>query len=577
MKETDILELINNGEKHYVEYKREISCEACFFEDILALCNNESDKSYLLIGVYDDKDVKKGNNRFQGIQDNLTLPKRKDPYDSIDLYVDAIKKKLVDNINRLPRREVHKIEISSQDNQPKTIVCIELYDKLEAPYFLEKANISHNKPCTKEEKLSKMKFITRNGDGNFSDFNTLERLFKKRLGVNLSPLEKIEQIFKRPEFYDQFENPAIFTEKDEMNEVPLELIQKERKCFFQEKKVVLLKSDYDFRVRFFINNYHFAHTKEEREIAEERIKLSREDDRLFSYSLQNQFNDFFDNWIEYNSHFLNEALDLKDKIKDFNCVNPNFFSSSYNPEDDFNKQMLERKNSPTYKDDVKLYHRINNIFTLKLVHEYMDYGLGHDYGLENFRKIKNKEKQDFNSYKVRQIFYVVDYKERILFPDGIRYNNISTSSNYFLEIQLEYNTFLLPTLNYLDNTSSFYQYSIGKKLHFPRFKLSYIIKSSNDYKIYELCCKKLSLKDIGHQDTFGINHIYFFLYISGILIFDTVQEKDAFIATLKRQSNEIQTLYIQHCQKVIDKQFEKQFGKESFNLIKQHLAYSFNK
>ena len=67
MKESDILELINNGEKHYVEYKREISCEACFFEDILALCNNESDKSYLLIGVYDDKDVKKGNNRFQGI------------------------------------------------------------------------------------------------------------------------------------------------------------------------------------------------------------------------------------------------------------------------------------------------------------------------------------------------------------------------------------------------------------------------------------------------------------------------------------------------------------------------------
>ena len=139
-------------------------------------------------------------------------------------------------------------------------------------------------------------------------------------------------------------------------------------------------------------------------------------------------------------------------------------------------------------------------------------------------------------------------------------------------------------------------------MYFYKLKLYYIVKASNEYKIYELYCKKFKFNDINYDTFFRLNRIHFFLYVSKVLIFETTQEKEEFVNLLDKQrktnilnntKRESETNFTKlseekqeevyfrmkdedtkRRERIIDAQFKKQFGEESFNLIKQHLAHS---
>lgn len=577
--------LINEGENHYIEFKEKILCDACLFEDLLALCNNETEESYLLIGIQDKT------KNIVGIQKD---------------QIQSIRDKILFNIKRLPRTEFFETLIES-----KTILCIRIYDKLEAPYFFEKDDVIHGKCRKKDKILGKINFVSRKSDGNVSDFNTLERLFKKRLGVNLSPLEKIEQIFNRPNFYDEFERPSSFVEKDFMNEIPLDgFNNKERNFYFQGHEVVLLKSDYNFRIRFFTNAiYHFSHTEEELEFVRSRIeKAQKGDDKYFNYLLQPRFTDNFNNYRTYNSFWLNKALELKEKIQDFSCVNPSYFFVGDNYEEYFKAEYERRTSVLSYKSDSELYRQIQRIFNYARAFQYKDLGFGHDFGLKKFLEYKNIDlNQDSSerymySNNIIQIYYCLDYNDRFLVPN-IRNNMITTSSKYFLEISFNHAKFLLPSL---ENIMGDCQYSLADELPLNFFELSYFIKSDNNYRIYQLYCQKYKVKS--HMDNFltdayNISDICMFLYVSGILIFDNIAQKDKFLVKLNSRKdindivnnqkwekktsfnnltqekrneivNKLHFKEVKHKNKVINKKFEEQFGKDRFEAMRSLIQFA---
>lgn len=326
----------------------------------------------------------------------------------------------------------------------------------------------------------------------------LERLWKKRLKVNLSPKEKLEELFKYPNFQEEFEVHDYDYKQDKMEERPYKVLilsdtkeeVKKQNVYFHNKELLLLKSDYDVRVRFFTSSlYHIAYTCEEQVIIKQAIELSNTNNDFWHYRMQTFHVSKFPYWIQDNSYYLNEILKLKEQIKNWEAMDStaySYISGSKTPEEIFEEED-KKKAYEEFNQDKQLYNKIINIINNKLFFKNCTYKcvleiLKHFELVKNFSFEKANEKellkliQNLGNYSDK-IYYCVDYKNRILHPRDMKDDVIQTS-HYFLEVKTGGNNYLLPFLE-----EKFKEYF-------------YIIKASHDFKLYSLFCEK-ALHDNG--------------------------------------------------------------------------------
>ncbi len=563
MTKEELERLLEIWENHFVEFKEKIDCDACFIEDILALSNNEAEKSFYILGIKDKTKEIIGTDKTK----------------------EDLQNKLKDLLSRLPRIDYGEIIIDD-----KKVLTLTIHSKLEAPYFYEKeqnkGHICHI--CGNKGSVCFGLFITRNGASNRrGDFNTLERLFKKRLGVNLSPKEKLENIFKHNNFENEFEDPANFTERDKMQEDET----------FAEKKVVLLKSDYDFRVRFWDKKIRFPQTKEEDDFVRNQIEdllekhaESLPEEKKVLWKMYEEGKLF---WKLYDPLELFDGLRHRNS-KDLKILNEIFKAMSLQNEDfsnllqenvevfkkafsylengeEFFKDVFEKKNFTAIKnvieelfpeiidriDDLSFIDSIRDLLCTNLP-EYIDFKLRDFYIYLNYF---NDKKFDDIQIISRKVKYLVDYKDRKL------------EEGCFYELRIKYDKLFLPPLKNFKEMKGFW----------------YAVKSSNDYKTYELFCKKFNKTTIeieempreyeNHENRELMKQILkakhfkveMFLYLSNILIFETEEEALQFEKSFGTNSEESGKV-------LIKKQFTKQFGEINFdNFLLQKLKVDWEK
>lgn len=207
----DLAELIRLGECEFIDFKEQYPGEKSdLVHDILCLSNAKTEQRqnrFLVFGVR-DTDL-----HVAGIQNDTN---RKTTAQIIDLLRTA-------GINHIP-----SIEIKSVTHGGYVVDCLEILDKPEKPYFLTR-DYRHGSKTVRAGVV-----YERNGDTNTPiDRSAQERhiewMFKQRLGLDLTPKERVTMYMKDPTNwrYDYLDSGQMYFYYEPFPEFTIEEIPRE--------------------------------------------------------------------------------------------------------------------------------------------------------------------------------------------------------------------------------------------------------------------------------------------------------------------------------------------------------------
>lgn len=219
----DLAELIRLGECEFIDFKECYSTEnSDLVHDILCLSNSKTDRSqnrFLVFGVK-DTDL-----QIVGIQNDGN---RKTTAQIVDLLRGA-------GVNHIPT-----IEIKSVIENGNTVDCLEISDKPLKPYFLTR-DYRHGSKTVRAGVVYERNADTNTPIDRCAQERHVEWMFKQRLGLDLTPRDRIMKYMKDPANwkYDYLEGGQMYFYYEPFPEFTIEEVAQEgRERDFEEPWVL---------------------------------------------------------------------------------------------------------------------------------------------------------------------------------------------------------------------------------------------------------------------------------------------------------------------------------------------------